>query len=80
MKIEVTTHNEILEDPIVELDKTIDMPKNETFIPCIVLVDKDDSRRRFAQYLPEQPYINGTWTDEDVQIAVDNYLKAIEIK
>jgi hypothetical protein len=80
MKIEVITHNEILEDPIVELEKTIDIPKNETFIPCIVLVDKDNPKRRFAQYLPEQPYINGTWTDEDVQNAIDQHLKIIEIK
>lgn len=79
MKIEVYSHNEILEDPIVELDKTIDIPKNETFMPCIVLIDNKDKKRRFGMYLPEQPYINGTWTDEDVQKAIDEHLKSISI-
>lgn len=80
MRIEVLTHSEILEDPIVEIDKTIDNPKNLTFTPCIVLIDSNDQKRRFAQYLPEQPYVNGSWTDQDVQQSVENYLKTIEIK
>lgn len=79
MKIEVATHNEILIDPIIELEKTIDNPKNKTFQPVIVLVDKDNPIRRFGQFLHEQPYINDTWTDEDVQNAINDYLKSVEL-
>ena len=79
MKIEITTHNEILIDPIVELEKTIDNPKNKTFQPVIILIDKDNSLRRFGQFLPEQPYINGTWIDEDVENAINQYLNEIQI-
>lgn len=78
MLIEVTTHNEILKDPIVEIgEPTLDNALRQTFVPLIILVDKNDTRRRFAQYLPEQPYVNGTWTDEDVKSAIENYLKEI---
>lgn len=80
MKIEVHTHNEILIDPIIELERTIDDAKNKTFQPVIVLIDKDNPIRRFGQFLPEQPYINDSWTDEDVQNAISEYIKRIEVK
>lgn len=79
MKIEVATHNEILIDPIIELEKTIDNPKNKTFQPVIVLIDSENPRRRFGQFLPEQPYINDTWTDEDVNNSIVAYLNSINI-
>lgn len=80
MKIEIATHNEILIDPIIELDKTIDNPKNKTFQPVVILIDSENTRRRFGQFLPEQPYINDTWTDEDVQNAIDNYIQSMIIE
>lgn len=80
MRIEVTTHNEILEDPIVEIGRTIDDAKAKIFIPMVIFVDPKDERRRFANYLPAQPYVNDTWEDSDVQNAIDNYLKSIEVK
>ncbi len=80
MKIEVTTHNEILTDPIIELERTIDNPKTKTFQPVIILIDKDNPTRRFGQFLPEQPYINDTWTDKDVLNAIENYIKEITVK
>lgn len=80
MKIEVTTHNEILTDPIIELERTIDDAKKETFMPLIIIIDRDNLERRFGQYLPAQPYVNGTWTDEDVENAIANYIDQITIK
>lgn len=80
MKIEVSTHNEVLIDPIIELERTIDNPKNKTFQPVIILVDSENPRRRFGQFLPEQPYINDTWTDEDVQNAIDTHIRSIIIE
>lgn len=79
MRIEISTHNEILENPIVEIDKTIDVPKDQVFIPVIVLIDKDNPTRRFGQYLPPQPYVKGTWTDTDVEAAIAKYIDEIKI-
>ena len=80
MKIEVTTHNEILTDPIIELERTIDNPKNKTFQPVIVLIDKENPVRRFGQFLPEQHYINDTWTDEDVENAILSHIESVKIE
>lgn len=80
MKIEISTHNEILVNPIIELDRTVDNPKNQTFTPVIIIIDANDQRRRFGQFLPEQPYINGTWTDDDVENAISQHLKQISFE
>lgn len=80
MKIAVETHNEILIDPIIEIgERTIDDAKSKTFTPMIVIVDKENQKRRFAQYLPPQPYVNGTWTDEDVEKAITKHIDEIKI-
>jgi hypothetical protein len=80
MKIELFARNITLEDPIVELDYTVDNPKNETFMPVIVLVDKINPAIRIGHELPPQPYVEGTWTDEDVENAIQEYIKSISVK
>lgn len=82
MKITLTeTHDVTLNDPIVEITEgTIDNHIRETFQPRIVFIDKEDNTKRYAQILPEQPYVNGTWTDEDVEASVGEYLKSIVTK
>lgn len=80
MKVYIATHDETLIDPIVELDKTIDYSSRKVFVPVVILIDRENERRRFGQFLPEQPYVNDSWTDEDVQSAVDNYIQSMIIE
>lgn len=82
MKIIITgTHEVELIDPIIEVgERTIDDAKAKTFTPMVVFVDSNDERKRYAQYLPPQPYVNDTWTDEDVANSVNYYVKSIEVK
>lgn len=80
MKLYIATHDETLIDPIVELDKTIDYSSRKVFVPVVILIDTENERRRFGQFLPEQPYVNDSWTDEDVQNAISEYIKSIEVK
>lgn len=80
MKLYISTHDETLINPIVELDKTIDYSSRKVFVPVVILIDTENERRRFGQFLPEQPYVNDSWTDEDVQNAISEYIKSIEVK
>lgn len=80
MKLYISTHDETLINPIVELDKTIDYSSRKVFVPVVILIDRENERRRFGQFLPEQPYVNDSWTDEDVQNAISEYIKSIEVK
>lgn len=77
MRFELDTHKGvILVNPTIELIGTFDNPIDETFTPTIVFVDVNI---RIGHSLPAQPYINDTWTDEDVQNAIDNYLASINL-
>jgi len=78
MRIELKSHKGVIMiDPTVELQTTLDNPINETFTPSVVFIDGD--RIRIAHDLSAQPYVNGTWTDEDVQSAIDKYLDSIDL-
>ena len=78
MRIELDTHKGvILENPTIELMGTYDDPINETFTPTIRLTDGENVKPWHD--LPPQPYVKGTWTDEDVQNAIDKYLNEIDL-
>ena len=78
MKFELESHIGVtLVDPEIKLRGTFDDPTNETFTPSILFVSPNIN---IAHTLPAQPYVDGTWTDEDVQTSIDNYLNEIQIK
>ena len=79
MKIELDSHKGVIMiNPIVELISTLDNPIKETFTPSLVFIDGD--RIRIGHDLPPQPYVKGTWTDEDVQNAINKYLQSIDLE
>lgn len=82
MRIILTeTHDVELVDPIVEIGtRTIDDASAKTFTPMVIFIDSDNPMKRYAKYLPAQPYVNDTWEDKDVEDAVNEYIKSIEIK
>ena len=75
--IKIESHNVEFSDYTLEVISTIDNPIDRTFTPTVVFISGEV---RIANQLPPQPYVNGTWTDEDVTESVENYLKTIEIK
>jgi hypothetical protein len=73
IKVNLGTHPDlIMIDPKWELNGTFDNPKNETFQPSIIWLWHGS---RINELLPEQPYVNGTWDDENVNNAIENYIK-----
>lgn len=83
MKIEITeTHKGvIIENPTYEiLPETVDNHIKETFSPAIIVGSEKSNNIAIYHRLPPQPYVNGTWGDEDVVNAVENHLKTLEIK
>ncbi len=71
MKFELETHpGLIIENPQIEILGTFDNLKNETFRPSVLLIGEN---YQIHHDLPEFPYINGTWTDEDVLNHVEMY-------
>lgn len=80
MKIQVKTHaGLILIDPNIEIHSTLDDPNAETFTPSIILVDSVNPEIRIGHVLPPQPYVNGTWTDKDVEQTIAKYIDEIKI-
>lgn len=78
MKFELESHKGVtLVDPEIKLIGTFDNPEKETFRPTIIFMAENIN---IAYDMPEQPYVKGTWTDEDVKNAIDQHLKIIEIK
>jgi len=77
MKYTVNTHEGVvIDNPTIEIVGTFDDPINETFKPSIIFVFGEN---RIYHELPSQPYVNGTWNDEDVENAIENHLKTLEL-
>jgi len=81
MKITLPTHPEItLTDP--EYTWTcIDDPQAQTFTPAIHF-EVENEGVQFTAVVPlsPQPYVDGTWYDEDVENAIQDYLLTIKSK
>lgn len=75
--IKLESHNVELDDFTYEVHSTLDNPNGETFTPTVIFIS---GKTRIANTLPPQPYVNGTWTDQDVENAVQEYIKSIEVK
>jgi len=75
--IKLESHNVEMEDFTTEIHSTIDNPNNETFTPTVVFIS---GANKIANTLPPQPYVNGTWTDDDIQKSIDEYILAITVK
>ena len=75
--IKLESHDIELEDFTYEVHSTLDNPNDETFTVTVVFVSVST---RIANTLPSAPYVKGTWTDEDVENAIQNYIKSIEVK
>lgn len=58
------------------LVKTIDHSDSQTFTPCIIF--NESERTNIYYELPPQPYVNDTWNDEDVQVAILNHIKQLK--
>ena len=66
----------LIVEPTVEVISTIDWPQDESFQPAIIL------RTAYCEIyheLPAQPYVNGTWSDEDVYNAIAAHLETIHV-
>jgi hypothetical protein len=75
--IKIESHNVELDDFTYEVHSTLDNPNDETFTVTVVFVS---GSTRIANTIPASAYIKGTWTDEDVENAIQNYIKSIEVK
>jgi len=75
--IKLESHNVELSDFTYEVHSTLDNPNDQTFTATIVFVSGNN---RIAATIPSATYVNGTWTDEDVENAVQEYIKSIEVK
>lgn len=75
--IKIESHNVELDDFTYEVHSTLDNPKDETFTVTVIFVS---GKNRIAAIIPSAPYVNGTWTDQDVENAIQEYIKSIEVK
>lgn len=75
--IKLESHNVELNDFTYEVHSTLDNPNNETFTVTVVFIS---GSTRIANTIPPAPYVNGTWTDADVESAISEYIKSIEVK
>jgi len=68
---EVDTHPGVtIINPEIEVIQTIDKPQDKVFIPCVII---HAPNIKIYHILSPQPYVNGTWEDEDVQVSIINY-------
>ena len=75
MKFTIPTHQDrTFTDPSITVIETVDNPIAETFTPRVII---SDSTGEYSHTLPAQPYVKGTWTDEDVDSAVTNYFNSL---
>ena len=71
MKFTIETHQDrIFQDPQIEVVETVDDPRNKTFTPRVHITD---STGVYSHTLPAQPYVNGTWDDTEVMLAIETY-------
>lgn len=72
---EVDTHPGVtIVNPEIEIVQTIDKAQDKVFIPCVII---HAPNIKIYHILPPQPYVNGTWEDEDVQAAIINYFNQL---
>jgi hypothetical protein len=77
MKIILDSHLKAeLIDPIIQLISTLDNPNEQTFTPTIRFVSGEN---QIGHTMPSQPYVKGTWTDEDVATAIEKYIDEIKL-
>lgn len=75
MTFTIETHQDrTFTDPLIEVVETIDRPQDEVFIPRVIITDDSGE---YSYMLPPQDYVNGTWTDADVETAITNYFNSI---
>jgi hypothetical protein len=75
MTFTIETHaDRTFTDPTITVVETVDKPLDETFIPRVII---SDSTGEYSHTLPPQPYVNGTWIDEDVEASVTNYFNSL---
>lgn len=68
---EVDTHPGVtIVNPEIEVIQTIDKPQDKVFIPHVIIHAPNIN---IYHILPPQPYVNGTWEDENVISAVTIY-------
>ena len=80
MKFELNTHpGLIINNPTIEIYYVVDYPQHKTFAPTIIFIDGDSPKIRIGHVMSQQPYVNDTWTDEDVENAINKYLNEIQI-
>lgn len=75
MTFTIATHQDrTFIDPTITVVETVDHPLAETFTPRVII---SDSTGEYSHTLPAQPYVNGTWTDADVEQAVHDYFNSL---
>jgi len=75
MTFTIETHTDrTFTNPSIQVVETVDHPLAETFTPRVII---SDSTGEYSHTLPPQPYVNGTWTDEDVEASVTNYFNSL---
>lgn len=78
MTITVPTHPGVLiTDPTITVVATVDRPVERTFQPSILLEAGPSISIHYE--LPPLPYVNNTWTDTDVQHAVEQHLATLTV-
>jgi len=76
MRIEIPNYEGLLiEDFEVILYKIVDYPIMNKFQPIIIIKSKNINIMHECDFFD---YVNNTWTNEDVDNALDNYLKKLE--
>lgn len=75
MTFTIETHaDRTFTDPTITVIETVDRPLDSTFIPRVII---SDSTGDYSHTLPPQPYVDGTWTDDDVSNSVNQYFESI---
>lgn len=79
MKLELETHPGVtIIDPTFELQKTVDYyPSSNYFQPEVLVISENI---KIYHVLPKQPYVNGTWTDKDVEDSIQRYFDSIDLE
>lgn len=64
----------VLVDPTVEILRTIDDDVNDTFTPQLLFIHGES---RIFHEMPPQPYVDGSWTNDDRDEAVSAYVSGL---
>jgi hypothetical protein len=78
MKIELPLYQGLIIDNFTyEVSRTIDFSKDQKFMPVILITAKNINIMHECDMFD---YINNTWTDKDVENAIESYLKKLQVK